>query len=310
MQTLYFGPQKNLLSWFWVGQDIAETLTQIFRIRYFSDVDEIESGAVVFWIKHPGSDSDIPRIRDKKLRIIYFPVDQYQDENELVGGRDFINACSLLVCHTESMGDLFAGKPVQFVDHYNKYGIDPSLRAPGGRFLWIGGYQYFPYLYNYLVRTNLTIEIDILTDYRHPPAIAAANRLARQLDIDTDFCDAKNFPEFNLIEWTESRQQALLLSCEGAFDYKHMLDFNQRYKPPTKVQKYLASGIPTAVNWESASFKQMQAGGLELCDPTQTDVWRSASYRTKLAEYGEALARKLTKSAISARYVEFVGLVS
>lgn len=310
MQTLYFGPQRNLLSWSWVGKDIAENLSKNFQIRYFSHASEIESEATVFWIKHPASAMDVPLIQAKKLRIIYFPVDQYQSEDELANGWDFIEACSLLVCHTESMGELFKDKLVRFVDHYNKYGIDPKLRAPDGRFLWIGGYQYFPYLYSYLLRTKIPFAIDILTDYRHPAGIAAANRLARRLELDMDFADIKNFPQFNLIEWSESRQQSLLLSCEGAFDYKHMTDFNQRYKPPTKIQKYLVSGIPTAVNRESASFRQIQAWGLELCDPTQTDVWKSASYRTRLAECAEALAQQISKDAISTRYVEFAQLVS
>lgn len=310
MKTFFFGPHKNSPSWSWVGTDIAEYLAGAFQIKYFSRIDEIEYGAVVFWIKHPAADREVPLIKAKKLRIIYFPIDQYQDETELARGHAFIDACSLLVCHTECMGELFAGKPVQFIDHYNKYGIDPRLRASNGRFLWIGGYQYFPYLYRYLRQAELPLDIDILTDYRHPAGIAAANRLAQRLELDIDFAKVGNFPEFKFIEWSEGRQRVLLLSCEGAFDYKHVEDFNQRYKPPTKVQKYVASGIPAAVNRDSASFKQMQAWGLELCDPTQTDIWRSAAYRSRIRECAEKLAQQISKKAISLRYIEFARFVS
>jgi hypothetical protein len=310
MHTVFFGPQRNSPSWRWVGKDVAEHLATAFHIRYFNRVDEIERGAVVFWIKHPAAAADVPLIKERKLRVIYFPVDQYQDEADLLGGRDFIDACSLLVCHTQSMGEFFSNKPVQFVDHYNKYGVDMDRRAPNGKFLWIGGYQYFPYIYRYLHQSRLSLDVTILTDYGHPSGIAAANRLSRRLDLDMDFANVSNFSQFHLVEWSEKRQQALLLSCEGAFDYKHIEDFNQRYKPPTKVQKYLASGIPTAVNRDSASFRQMQSWGVELCDPTETDIWRSSSYRARMRECAKMLARQISIEAIGNRYLDFAHMVS
>lgn len=310
MQTLFFGPQRNSPSWSWVGKDIAQHLTANFHIKFFNHVEDIADGSVVFWIKHPPPESDVQLLRSKRLRVIYFPVDQYQNEAELAQGQSFIDSCSLLACHTEGMAELFKGKHIEFVDHYNKYGIDPTLRAPSGRYLWIGGYQYVPYLYSYLQRAKLPFEIDILTDYRNPASILAANQLAHQLNLDIDLPATSYFPGLQLIEWSEDRQRTLLLSCEGAFDYKHVSDFNQRYKPPTKVQKYVASGIPTAVNHDSASFKQMQAWGMELCDPTQVDLWRSAGYRADIKEYSEKLAQRITISAISSRYIEFAGLLS
>ena len=61
----------------------------------------------------------------------------------------------------------FPTKWLRFIDHYNKYGIAPEFRRPGDELLWIGGFQYFPYVYCYVLENHLhDLKINYLTDFR------------------------------------------------------------------------------------------------------------------------------------------------
>ena len=59
--------------------------------------------------------------------------------------------------------------------------------------------------------------------------------------------------------WSERRQEEMMRECKAALDAKATNRFNQYYKPPTKAQQFVASGIPFAVNFESYSAEYSRA---------------------------------------------------
>jgi len=306
MCSVYFGPVRPLPSWYWVGHDVAECLRPYFDIRYFTSSEEIASGSVVFWVKAPPKSEECAKLMDKRLKIIYLPVDQYGSESELAAHTPFHLACKLIVVHLKSMRALFPGLPVQVVDHYNKFGIDMKYRDPTDLPLWIGGYQYLPYVIYYLRQQGIDTPVNVLTDHRTPSAITAACRLGHRLEIDADFSNPASLQRLKIYEWNEARQAEMLRTCSSAFDYKHVEDFNQRFKPPTKLQKYAVSGIPLAINRDSQLHAHMLEDGINLCSFADTETLTSPRYSGEVAEYGAELAQRLRIDFIATRYVEFV----
>jgi hypothetical protein len=305
MRTFYFGPCRWVPSWYWVGRDIAEHLRGSVDIRYFTGTEHIPNDAVVFWIKSPPREKSLAELVRKRTKVIYFPVDHYATAAAIATDIAFLEHCKLLVIHADSMQSLFAARPVQLVHHYNKYGIDGASRSGSGRPLWIGGFQYLPYLWHYLRTHDIDMPVDVLTDYHSEAAIRAANERAQHLQLDVSFSKPGNFKGISLHTWSESRQREMLRSCSCAFDYKHISDFNQFHKPPTKIQKYLVSGIPTAINRDSPIHSHIAAEGFEMCSPTESLTWTSASYKRATTEFARHLSGHLSKDAVATRYLEF-----
>jgi hypothetical protein len=306
MNTVYFGPEKNVPSWYWVGKDIANKLSTQINVKFFRSIEEIDNSASVFWIKNPPSPDRLDKIKKKNLNIIYFPIDSYDSEQDVKKDENFVDFCKLIVLHTKTMKSFFNYKKIDYIDHYNKFGINGYQRKPEKYFLWVGGYQYFPYIVYYVRKNKLKIPMIALTDSKSQSAINAANILAKKLNLNYDFTSSKKFTEFEVVEWSEERQKELLRTCIGAFDYKHCDDFNQKYKPPTKTQKYVSSFIPTALNCDSYSYKYLQDFGLNVCEPIEIDVWQSESYKNKTIDLGKQFIDMFSIDTISKRYLEFL----
>lgn len=306
MKTVYFGPEKNVPSWYWVGKDIAIKISSQVNIKFFRSIEEINDDAIVFWIKNPPSIDRLDKIKKKKLNIIYFPIDSYNSEDDVKKDKQFVDFCKLIVLHTNTMKSFFNNTRIDFIDHYNKFGIDGTQRKANKHFLWVGGYQYFPYIVYFVRKNKLKIPMIALTDSKCQSAINAANALSKKLNLNYDFTSSKKFSEFEVVEWNEERQRELLKTCAGAFDYKHCDDFNQKYKPPTKTQKYVSSFIPTALNCDSYSYKYLKDFGFDVCEPNEVDVWQSESYKNKTIDLGKQFINMLSIDTISKRYLEFM----
>jgi hypothetical protein len=301
---IYFGPIRDVPSWPWVGRDVAEFLSAEHTIRYFNDLTDIDDDSLVFWVKCPLRNQEAAAVLEKKLRIVFFPVDVFLGYDHIAECSDFIDACRLIVLHSRSMARLFPGRKIRFVDHYNKYGVSHQERQPNGSLVWIGAYQYFPYIVRYMLENGLHGKRNIisLTNFNSPAAIVAANQLSQSLDLGIDFGHLRDLSDFSIIEWSERSQRELLLTCSGAFDYKDDLDFNQIHKPPTKLQKFLCSHIPCAINGSSPLRSIL---GFDLCDILDFDTWFSGDYQNLVSRHGVALSRRLRLENIARKYVEF-----
>ena len=79
MKNVYFGPEKNVPSWHWVGKDIAENFPRQINVKYFKKIEEINNDSIVFWIKNPLSSEKVNFVRNKNLKVVYFPIDTYNN---------------------------------------------------------------------------------------------------------------------------------------------------------------------------------------------------------------------------------------
>jgi hypothetical protein len=301
---IYFGPIRDVPSWPWVGRDVAEFLRAEHTVCYFDDIADIADNSLVFWVKCPLQNKDSSLVLEKNLRIVFFPVDAFLGYDHIANCKRFIDACRLIVLHSPSMVNLFPGKKIRFVDHYNKYGVSHRARQPNGSLVWIGAYQYFPYVVRYMLENGLHRKRRIvsLTNYNSLAGIVAANQLSRSLGLGIDFSSQLALSDFSILEWSERHQRELLLNCSGAFDYKDDLDFNQIHKPPTKIQKFVCSHIPCAIN-SSSPLRSIL--GFDLCDILDFDTWFSRDYQSLVSKHGDVMNRRLSLENIARKYMGF-----
>lgn len=305
MYTLYFGPEKNVPSWFWVGKDIGEHLKLSHEVLFFRQIKYIQNDSIVYWIKSPPRGKDLNLIKQKNLKIIYFPIDYYNSESDIKADDEFISYTKLIVLHSNSLNQFFTNKNIAYIDHYNKYGIDFKSRSPQKNILWIGGYQYFPYILFFIKKNNIKYPITILSDINNPSAKNAACNINKKLNLSYNFNRIKNFDNIKFIEWSEFEQKEQLKICAAAFDYKYVNDFNQEHKPPTKIQKYFCSYIPSAINKESLSYSYIKNYGFEMCDPADYDKLLSKKYLEDIISFGSLIKNQLSIDTIAKKYLEF-----
>lgn len=299
---IYFGPVTTQPSWYWVGRDVAEYLGSSADVKYFNQVDDIEDGSIVFWIKCPPPQQDSNKLSKKNLVILFFPVDSFMNLAQITENFHFIEIVSLICLHSCSLRQYFPARKVVLIDHYNKFGIEASRRrSRGKKLLWIGGYQYVPYVVNELDSIHWDHkEITLLTNAGHGPAYAAAERNAASIGL-TEFRRRILRSGLKVVEWSEDRQEAELLTCAAAFDVKYLSCFNQQHKPPTKLQKYIASGIPCAANENFVGAKQVE-GVLSLTQLWQTRL--DTDYLARLTKISRDLTTRLSLAKVARRYFE------
>ena len=299
---MFFGPVTDQPSWHWVGADVARRLAERNDIRYFQTLDEIPDGSLVFWIKHPGSERMAADIRRRRIVLLFFPVDCFADECHIARHRAFIDAASTVCLHARGLAPYFPAARIAWVDHYNKYGVAHAARSPGRSVLWIGAYQYLPYLvYGLCQLARRPREIGVLTDHSCPRAQAAAARHAEKIGMP-DFARRLDGLGVVMRAWSVPAQRDALLTCAAAFDYKFTDCFNQRHKPPTKIQKYLCSGIPCAINPQVPFQEQLgvDLGTLEELDRLVLDSGNAEAAAARAEDLSSRLALGRIASAYEA----------
>jgi len=301
LPPIYFGPVTSLPSWYWVGKDVAEFIARTHEVRYFSTVDDIPECGLVFWIKCPPVLRDAERIVKKNLTLVFFPVDAFMSESEIESQRIFVEHARFICLHAQSLKRFFDPERTILIDHFNKYGLPLNERVSDGKtLLWIGGFQYIPYVLSGLQTISWRREnITLLTDLDSGAGRAAAERNGRKVGL-YDPIRALAGCGVNTVRWSEVAQRLLLRSCKAAFDIKFLDCFNQYHKPPTKLQKYLASGIPCAVNTGFPGADQVH-GVLPLQDLTTKTIGHGADL--SMTHIGQALRRRLDISAIASDYL-------
>jgi hypothetical protein len=108
-----------------------------------------------------------------------------------------------------------------------------------------------------------------------------------------------------VINWTPRSQRDTMIGAKAAFDIKGA-DFNQMHKAPVKAQKFIASGIPFAVNPESYSAEYFRSRGFEVPSPTDTRYWLSREYWEKTQIEAGKLREKLTLENIGLTYKQII----
>jgi hypothetical protein len=182
---------------------------------------------------------------------------------------DFLRACTRVIVHCERLLPLIQvhNPDVHFVEHHARYAL-PAMVAfkENGFILWVGGFQYVPYLVRWLEQHPLAHEIRILTDFENQRARNAARVCAAEIGVRLVLSELTTvIAGCRLFSWSERLQAEMMRDCKAAVDIKMTEKFEQYLKPPTKAQQYVASGIPFAVNSDSYSAEYFRLPNGHRC---------------------------------------------
>jgi len=299
MLRLAIGPATRLPSWRWVGVDTAGELAKYFDVSLFSSFRRIPPVDAVMIIKQWPPLRVARALRQGGVKVIFAPIDSYASHAEIHRDRTLLEACDLVLSHSELLLQFLRPycRRVALVEHNARYML-PELQPyrPDGYVLWVGGLQYVPYLLDWLARHPLRRAVKILTDIGNPIAAEAARRLARRLDLALDIGPA-SINGHELSSWSEAEQRRMMQDCKAAIDIKGD-DFNQLTKPPTKAQKYIASGIPFACNSENSVSRYLRLCGFDVACPLDEDRWFSRDYWQQTRRVAAELRERVSLESV------------
>jgi len=321
MLKVAIGPEANAPSWRWVGFDTMRELSKYFQIDVFSD-EPPESDAVIY-VKQPPKNFS-PRVSSPP--VLYLPVDYFENPESIQANGDFLRSCAAIGCHCQRLVPLLRPycHDIFFIDHHGKYTLPQiSQYRVNGFVLWIGSLEYVAYLLAWLRRYPIEPELRLATNYLSNTGRQRSYALAEKLNFKINISDT-HINEYRTIYWSEREQFKAMREAKGALDIKagpwlwekshtdksdlglsHDADiqarvWHQQLKPPTKAQKFVASGIPFAVNEDSYSFEYLKNAGFTPCLPQNQQWWFSREYWNQTAAYAAKL-RRLTS-------LEYIGL--
>jgi hypothetical protein len=311
MLTLAIGPVTRLPSWRWLGPEPARELQRYFRVVLFSR--RIPRCEVALTVKSPLSEEAEAKALDRGTRIIHMPVDRYRSPAEIRSEAHRLARYAAVLVHSERLRPYLEPHlaNVWSIDHHNRFGLpEPPPFRRDGFVLWVGGIQHAPHLLRWLAHHPLPRTLKLLTDYGNRVGRAEFERLATALDLRPRW-EGRSLDGHELLRWSERRQRRLLGAAGAAIDIKGgREDFNQFTKPPTKAQKYVASGIPLAVNADSYSFEYFAARGFPLATPDDAERWLSERYWRETVAESRRLSAELSLGAIGRRLAGYVERVA
>jgi len=309
-RTIAFGRMRDKPSWNWVGFDVARELSRYYDVVIYDSWSEVPDADVVFVVKKRPPEAFVTAARERQTRLVYCPIDVYRDAAHLAADATFLRSCAMVVVHCELLAPLIEPfcRDVRFVEHHTRHALqDMADYKATGFVLWIGGCQYLPSLVHWLHRHPIDHEVRILTDIDNDGARARASELAAEIGVELDLRRAAaTIAGCRVSRWSERRQEEMMRACKAAIDIKMTESFNQRYKPPTKAQQYVASGIPFAVNPDSYSAEYFRLRGFDVASPLDGARWLSEAYWEATRVVGEQLRFTTSLQAVGARYRELI----
>jgi hypothetical protein len=78
------------------------------------------------------------------------------------------------------------------------------------------------------------------------------------------------------------------------------------HKAPVKAQKFIASGIPFAINPESYSAEYFSSQGFKLPTPADADYWLSRDYWEKTQSVGKGLRMNLSLEKVGSTFKHII----
>jgi hypothetical protein len=260
---------------------------------------------VLFIVKARPSDQFIGEARHKGSRIVYCPIDFYESQAQLTGDGDFLRTCDMVLVHSERLLPLVQSycPNSHFVEHHSRYSLSEMAEyKENGFVLWVGGCQYLAPFVGWLQKHPIDAEVKILTDIDKAWSRRGARRYATlSLSRKTwSIAGCEVYP------WSEKSQFEMLRECKAAIDVKQIEMFNQYYKPPTKAQKYIGSGVPFAVNPGSYSAEYFRTRDFVTASPSDTVRWFSRDYWEETRRFGLKLREYTSLEAVGLRYKELI----
>lgn len=282
------GPAHPAASWHWCGKDLIPDLQKHHNIKTFHKFNELErqNFDVTIIIKIP---PDNFQINAKK--IIYLPIDYIQKTDWIPKHSSFLQRCSLISIHCARLAPLLKPycKRIEFVEHYDKYALpQPADYKSEGPVIWTGVY------------TGARLIDKWYNSQPRPfPLVMLTNTKKLHL---------RRHSNVSLVDWTPNSQQQHFKRAKAGLDIKGN-SFNQQTKPPTKIQQFVASGIPAAANQDSYSWEYFHKHGLDLADPDDPEKWFSESYWTETRRFIPKLLQSISKANVVKSYLRLIETV-
>lgn len=305
-RRIAFGPVRDVPSWSWIGMDTARELSKGYEVAIYDSWAVEPTCDVLFIVKDRPPDRFILDAQRQGTKLVYCPLDVYRDPRHITRDAGFLRACAMVLVHSERLLPFMQAHcgAVHFVDHHTRYALHPMADyQETGFILWIGGFQYVPYLVRWLERHPIAQEIRILTDVRNYRARDAARVIAAEIGVKLEISErTTSVAGCRLYPWSERLQNQMMRQCKAALDIKMTEKFEQYLKPPTKAQQYIASGIPFAVNADSYSAEYFRVRGFDVVSPTDTARWLSREYWEATQAPGRQLRASTSIEAVTSRY--------
>lgn len=302
MKTVAIGPEMNSPSWNWVGFDASRFLSKDYNILTFQKHEKIPECDCVFLVKHPTQ----ARAFADKRKVVYCPIDHYQSMEDIREDRELLSSCGHIGVHCERLIPIMlqTNKKVSYVEHNGKYTLEnPSEYKKDGFVLWVGGFQYIPYLLDFMNKKTASFELRILSDSSSQRAVSEAKLRSKNLGIKMNISEEKKTVNgFKFFDWSERNQFEMMSESRAAIDVKYVKHFSQKFKPPTKAQKYVSSSIPFATNRESYSFEYFSKRGFTLAEPHDTKRWFSERYWEETNNFAKNLRKKISIQSVGLSY--------
>jgi hypothetical protein len=189
---LAIGPVTPYPSWTWLGPDTARELGREHDVAIFERFENAPAADVVFIVKQRPPLETVARLIAQGSRLVYLPVDAFEQAGQVSEAAGFLKACSAILCHSERLIAHLEpfGREIRLVEHHARLVLDQLAdRRTAGYVLWNGGFQHLPHLLAWLQRHPLNVDVKLLSDVDNISARAAASRTARELGVDLRLSD-------------------------------------------------------------------------------------------------------------------------
>jgi len=294
------GPVSKAPSWQWVGLDTIKELSKYFHVEIFNNFTHLPKSKIILIIKQLPTHGFVRQAVNDNKKIIYCPIDYFDNLNDIHIFGSVLSLCTIILSHAESLIPIFKKfAPTFLIEHNGKFTL-PQMATykKEGYVLWIGGYQFVPFLLQYLNIHHFNFDLKLLTDYKKKNAIGRANSTARELGISL------NTKHLEMYEWNEELQVKMMQECKAAIDIKGNT-FSQQHKPPTKGQKYIASGIPFAINTKNNCYNYFKSKGFNICSPDE-DRWFSKEYWAQTRDFAKYIRQITSIEDVGKNYCQYI----
>lgn len=300
---LAIGPVAPYPSWEWIGPDTARELGRACDVTIFERFDEAPAADVVFIVKQRPPLSAVAGLIARGSRLVYLPVDAFEQPDEISQAAGFLKACSAILCHSERLIAHLEpyARHIRLVEHHARLVLDQLAdRRTAGYVLWNGGFQHVPHLLSWLQRHPLGVAVKLLSDVDNVAARVAASRTARELGVELQLTD-QSVNGLELRPWDDRTLLRMMGECRAMIDVKGS-GFAQATKPPTKGQQAIASGIPFACDPGGGTADYLRRRGFECASPLDATRWFSEAYWSETRVFGRRLRDELSIERVAEPY--------
>jgi hypothetical protein len=308
MTTLAIGPVTGAPSWEWVGMAIADELRRDFDVVLFDRFDEAPPAELVMVIKQRPPAAFVAAIAERGSRLFFAPIDVYRDAGEIAEDAGMLGACEAVFIHGEALLPALApfSPNIVPVEHHGRF-IQPlpACHKAEGFILWLGAFEHLPYLLHWLERHPAPCEVRLLTNLAGRSSRVNGHFIAHGLGLSLKIAD-DSVNGYAAEEWSEAAQARLMQGCRAAIDIKGD-SFNQRTKPPTKAQQFVASGVPFACNPGHPAAGYFRARGFAVADAGDFTRLLSPAYWAETQRFAVPLRESISLQAVSQVYRRVLG---